>query len=118
QPSGVKEFKYAALTGVEKGWVDNLCAPAKLSQCGKVPQADLSTLNSGQTIVDFLRGSNQYAGTLLRRRTHVLGDIVDSTAAYVSAPRFNFADATAKSYADFKQQWQTRRGMVYVGAND
>jgi type IV pilus assembly protein PilY1 len=75
-------------------------------------------VNNGQNIVDFLRGVNTNSGTLLRARTHLLGDVVDSMPVYVRAPTFNFADAVPRTYADFKNRNSTRQGVVYIGAND
>jgi type IV pilus assembly protein PilY1 len=119
QPGKLKAFNYGSFTPTEKAWVDNLCAaPAKLSQCVKLPATDQATVNNGQTIVDFLRGVNTNSGTLLRARTHLLGDVVDSMPVYVRAPTFNFADAVPRTYADFKNRNSARQGVVYIGAND
>jgi len=115
-PTGTKPFKYASFTAQEKAWLDNACA--KLSQCPSMTPDGQAKVNRGETIVNFLSGSNVDAGTLLRAREHRLGDIVNATAAFVSAPRFNFADAVTRTYAEFKTTNASRRGMVYVGAND
>ena len=78
-------------------------------------------LAAGENLVEFLRGdrSNEGADTditkFYRERSHVLGDIVNSEAVYVKAPRFNYTDA---GYAAFKAAQTARKGMVYVGAND
>src|SRR6185436_28558 len=100
-PGKLKAFQYDALTSVEKQWVDNVCvAPAKLSQCANLVSTDRDTLNRGKTIVDFIRGSKEGAGKLVRARTHLLGDIVGSSPVFVRAPPFQFADAVVPSYAD------------------
>ena len=115
----LKPFTYARLTADEKQAVDNLClAPAKLSQCANLTAADQSTLNNGNTIVEFLRGSKNNLGTLLRDRKHVLGDTVNATPAFVHVPPFNFGDAVVPSYSTFKNDNAKRQGMLYVGAND
>lgn len=44
-----------------------------------------------------------------------LGGIVSSKAVFVEKP---FFDYTENNYGDFKSTLATRRGMVYVGAND
>jgi type IV pilus assembly protein PilY1 len=115
----LKPFTYDNLTATEKQWLDNVCVPpARLSQCANLTAADRATLNRGQTIVDFIRGSAAGAGKLVRARKHVLGDIANSSPAFVRVPLFQFADAVRPSYSDFKAQNANRRGMVYVGAND
>ncbi|HEX7643982.1 MAG TPA: PilC/PilY family type IV pilus protein [Burkholderiaceae bacterium] len=74
---------------------------------------------SGQPMFNFVIGdrSNESADTsaYFRVRTHVLGDIVDSQAAYVGASLFQYTDA---GYSDFITTNSTRAGAVYVGAND
>jgi type IV pilus assembly protein PilY1 len=115
----IKPFTYDRLSATERQWVANVCvAPAKLSQCGTLSANEQATLNNGQTIVSFLRGSKANAGKIVRERKHVLGDIVDSTPAFVSAPAFKFADAVTPSYGKFKTDQASRQKMLYVGAND
>lgn len=70
---------------------------------------------AGEALVNFLRGDRSYEGTYFRQRTHVLGDIVSSEARYEQTPRFNYTDA---NYGAFKAAKTSRRGAVYVGAND
>ena len=76
--------------------------------------------------VNYLRGDrskeNQTATPALRIRNHLLGDIIDSTPALVSAPsspaaRMNALGA-AGSYSAFQQKWAKRATRIYVGAND
>ncbi|MCZ8110587.1 MAG: pilus assembly protein [Betaproteobacteria bacterium] len=75
----------------------------------------------GQPLVDFLRGDRSNEGTDLatskpfRQRQFRLGDIVNSEAVYVRRPMLNYADT---GYAAFKVAEDSRRPMVYVGAND
>ncbi|MFN9747001.1 MAG: pilus assembly protein, partial [Betaproteobacteria bacterium] len=74
-----------------------------------------------QALVNYLRGDRSLEGTDLetskpfRRRAYLLGDIVNSEAVYVRRPMFNYADS---GYAAFKVAADSRRPMVYVGAND
>ena len=75
----------------------------------------------GQPLVDFLRGDRSNEGSDLatsqpfRQRQFRLGDIVNSEAVYVRRPMFNYADT---GYTAFKAAEDSRRPMVYVGAND
>lgn len=67
--------------------------------------------------VDYLRGdqSNEGTGYGFRQRTHILGDIVNSSPIYVGAP---FGPYTDTSYIDFERAERNREPMIYVGAND
>lgn len=73
----------------------------------------------GVNLVNFLRGDRRNedgaGGKYYFKRTHVLGDIVGSQAAYVKKSTFKYPDL---NYAKFKADNETRQGMVYVGAND
>lgn len=71
----------------------------------------------GSSRLNYLRGdrsSEQTAGTF-RKRTHVLGDITDSTPLYIGAPSGPYQDA---SYQSFEASNSGRDPMIYVGAND
>ena len=73
----------------------------------------------GQARLEYLRGSiaNEGTGAANYRKRNVsrLGDIVNSSPAYVNVPRLNISDT---SYASFKSTYASRRPMIYVGAND
>lgn len=77
---------------------------------------DAASTALGQGVLDFLRGdrSNEGAGLGLRKRGHVLGDIVGSSVWYVGKPSSGF---THEGYAAFASTID-RTPMVYVGAND
>ncbi|HEX7648582.1 MAG TPA: PilC/PilY family type IV pilus protein, partial [Noviherbaspirillum sp.] len=70
---------------------------------------------AGEALVNFLRGDRTNEGTFYRKRTHVLGDIVSAEARYVKTPLFDYSDS---GYSDFKTSMTSRKGVVYVGAND
>jgi len=70
---------------------------------------------AGEALVNFLRGDRSNEGAFYRTRTHVLGDIVSAEARYVKVPLFNYSE---NGYTDFKQAMASRKGIVYVGAND
>ena len=82
--------------------------------------------NYGEARVNYLRGDrskeSQTATPALRIRNHLLGDIINSTPALVSAPsspaaRMNALGA-AGSYSAFQQKWAKRATRIYVGGND
>lgn len=72
----------------------------------------------GQLRLNYLRGdhSNELVnGGTFRTRTHLLGDIVDSSPAYVAPPSDYFPDA---SYQTFATNNENRTPIIYVGSND
>ncbi|MEW6764310.1 MAG: PilC/PilY family type IV pilus protein [Pseudomonadota bacterium] len=72
----------------------------------------------GDKRLDFIRGDRSLEGTTFRKRSSVLGDIINSAPAplYVGAPEFYYpGDA---DYSNFQTAYAGRRKMVYVGAND
>lgn len=79
------------------------------------------TAASGTYLVNYLAGDRTYEGfpaspsMYYRSRTHVLGDIVDSQAAYVKTPLLLYSDP---GYSDFVAANASRQSMIYVGAND
>lgn len=82
-----------------------------------------STIDSnGSARVSWLRGDRSNESTLLRSRSHILGDIVDSTPVLVTTPSSPAAKMNAlagdSSYSDFKTTWASRATRIYVGAND
>ncbi|MFJ2987959.1 pilus assembly protein [Collimonas sp. NPDC087041] len=96
---------------------------SNLSQFCTAGASCLSTANqaaaAGQPLLNFILGDRSNEGltntNYYRVRTHVLGDIVDSQAAYVGASLFQYADT---GYTAFVTANSTRKGVVYVGAND
>ena len=80
----------------------------------------LSIVDSmGSQRVQYLRGSGANEGSgatnFRRRNASKLGDIVNSSPAYVGGPARNLSDPT---YVSFKSTYATRTPMVYVGSND
>ena len=68
-------------------------------------------------MLSYLRGSQsqEMPRGPLRRRSSLLGDIVNSAPVYVGAPEMAY---TTASYIAFRKAQAHRRKMVYVGAND
>ncbi len=73
---------------------------------------------SGSDVVNYLRGDHaleQLNGGTFRNRTHLLGDIVDSSPLYVGPAAGPWQQA---SYASFQNSNASRTPMLYIGAND
>jgi len=100
-------------TGIPFRWA-NLSDAQKAALKGTTGTDDKDTA-LGRAVLDFLRGdrSNEGAGLQLRKRGHVLGDIVGSGVWYAGKPNSGF---TSDAYAKFASI--ARTPMVYVGAND
>ena len=88
-------------------------------------QTALGGFGITENILNWLRGdqSNEQPGGVLRKRSQVLGDIINSNPAYVSAANFGFdslptGTAGQGSYAAFQGANKSRPPMLYVGAND
>lgn len=115
----LKNFDYGDFSSTEKAYFDDLCvAPYKLSQCTTLSGGDLSTANSGDKLVKYLRGQRGNETTAFRAREYVLGDMVNSKPIYVKKPIHMFADAVTPDYASFIAAQSSRQAMLYIGAND
>ena len=79
--------------------------------------------------LDFLRGDRTNEtlaqGTYaFRDRAGLLGDIINSSPAFVKLPSNNwpgnspFPSSTGNTYTDFLLSQSSRNGVIYVGAND
>lgn len=78
------------------------------------------------SVINFVRGHRGLEDTsndikentvtkLYRGRTHVLGDIVNSSPAYVQKPAFDYQQ---NGYSAWAEGRKGRKGAVYAGAND
>ena len=98
-------FRYADLDVAQKAALDRLPA-------GTVD-------NRGVERVAYLRGDGSKEGVgaaqFRRRVSTVLGDIVNSSPAYVGKPGAGIGSA---SYLSFISTYANRTPMIYVGAND
>jgi type IV pilus assembly protein PilY1 len=115
----LKSFVYANLTSQEKTFFDNKCS--LWSQCSTLdPNTQVQAANSGNNLVNFLRGQTQFEGTLFRDRQFALGDSVNATPLFIGKPRLSFVDNVAPTYAQFaaRSSVQNRTPALYVGAND
>lgn len=111
----LKDFLYANMTAAEQAFFDNKCAV--LPQCPPMLAADQARVNSGDNLVNWLRGQSGNSD-VYRARENVLGDTVNSKPAYVQAPIQQYADALSPDYNSFKVANASRQGVLYVAAND
>ncbi|WP_298828840.1 PilC/PilY family type IV pilus protein [uncultured Piscinibacter sp.] len=124
----LKTFAWGNLTTGEQSYFETAHITATgrgLSQFCNWAATCLSTADqydaAGEKLVDFIRGDRSNEGSLsdiakyYRARAHLLGDIVNSEALYVKKALFNYADT---GYSAFKTSTESRRAVVYVGAND
>ena len=99
--------------GILFRWPDlDTLQSAELDKIPGTPTPD----GKGEDRLNYLRGSDVPG---FRTRTKKLGDIVNSSPAYVGAPLFRYPDnLETDKYSDFKTANKNRKGVVYVGAND
>ncbi len=95
---------------------DNLSATQKFN-LGNGDDTD------GKNILNYLRGdrTNESTTTVTksyRRRTNLLGDIVDSRVVYLGKPSAGYADTYNPGYKTFANDKASRTPLVFVGAND
>ncbi len=129
-------FDYASMSAAEQANFAGACSkvPA-LTQCATLLPAELTAANSGDNMVNYLRGAtNPVYRTRFTTDTDIaggmLGDIIGGAPVYVGQPSFRY---TENDYAGFvAAQLATnpsppvtvpptppgRRGVVYTAAND
>lgn len=76
-----------------------------------------------QDHLNWVRGDRSQEGGALRKRSRLLGDIVNSNPAYVGAFNFGFENLPVgvdgqSTYVAFRESNRTRTPMLYVAAND
>ncbi|HUN67769.1 MAG TPA: PilC/PilY family type IV pilus protein, partial [Burkholderiales bacterium] len=102
-----------------------------LSQAAGWPGGDpRRSAATESALIRYLRGEKLNEMTLggststdlFRRRTHLLGDIVNAQPAYVKSAPFSYSSTTDPFYTAFKNNTNgtaaTRKGTVYVASND
>jgi type IV pilus assembly protein PilY1 len=121
----LKPFRYDEMTAQEKAWFNGQCP--NLPQCTLLSSADRTLVNSGDNMVNWLRGQQQYANDRIFRAYSmngdtpsipiVLGDIASSKPAYVRDPRKAY---TTDNYSGFRDAQTAARPVatVYTAAND
>lgn len=81
------------------------------------------TEDNGKDRLDWLRGdqSDEMPGGVFRKRSRILGDIINSDPFFVAAPNFGYEllpGTEGSSYFAFRTGNLNRKKMLYVGAND
>jgi len=126
-PLGRTMLSSTGASGVPFEWTNLTSA-----QHGALNAGDATPLGSDR--VSYLRGDRTKEITSsgvgsFRARDRVLGDIIDSSPAWVGPPQAGYpatwddrihagAAAPETSYPQFATTWQTRLNVVYSGAND
>ncbi|MDO9625826.1 MAG: PilC/PilY family type IV pilus protein [Pseudomonas sp.] len=121
--SKLKNFTWSNLDTLQQGWLN--LDPASLNN---------GTDNKGTGRVAYIRGDRSQEGTestTFRKRSTIIGDIVNSSPVVVGTPAYlayladrienpSGANLNYKSYADFRtaNQKTIRKEMIYVGGND
>lgn len=91
------------------------------------PYLDVSSTSDAANVINYVRGKeiNGYRNRTVKfdsngtAKVWRLGDIVNSTPAIVGAPSAGYDSLYGDdSYTAFRNKYQKRRNMVYVGAND
>jgi len=124
-----REFLASAMGSTELAWFTNKCDA--LSQCGNLAPANRTIVNQPATLVNWLRGQQQYANDAILRGYHlsedeetnpkgtakpvVLGDIASSKPAYMRGARKSYADA---GYQTYRTEQAERKPTVFIASND
>ena len=95
--------------------------PFRYSQLSGTEQTALGngSPGTGQQLLNYLRGDKSNETTDFRVRTHILGDIVDSSPVLVQgalAP--SYSETANPGYTAFSSSVASRQPVVYVGGND
>ena len=70
---------------------------------------------NAQLRINYLRGDRSLEGTTFRKRGNVLGDIINSGVAFSGAPSTRIFGS---GYSTFLTANQSRKNILFVGAND
>jgi type IV pilus assembly protein PilY1 len=126
-----KSFTWANLTSAASGGIAaeqdyfaNKCSAA-FSQCALLTAGQKTIANSGDNLVNYLRGWRQYetytspeTNPPFRAREHVLGDPVNATPAFMKAPQYGFTDAVSPTYQAFQAANAARQATLFIASND
>ncbi len=124
--------------GITTDMVKDICAgpdAPDLQGSGDVCSYDPDDADDSKTyinqMINYIRGDRTYedlaATPSFRIRNSRLGDIINSTPAFVGLPKLpwssvedtsNFFGETSKRYSDFKTDQANRQGVLYISAND
>lgn len=102
-------------------WNGTAGVPFRYSSLSSAEQTALNAVGSSNStsLLNWIRGDKSNEGTLFRARTHILGDIVDSSAVLVQgASSPSYTEAANPGYTNFSTTVVNRQPVVYVGSND
>ena len=120
-PTKLKDFVPGNFTAGEKtAWFN----PTSLPQYPALTGAQQANATSDR-LINYLRGQHGYEmqsdvvvdNQVFRDREFVLGDIVSAKPVYVRIPPFAYEDTGFAAFTA-SAAIQSRKGVVYVGAND
>ncbi len=119
------DFTFGNLNATQQTYFGATALSSKLAQWNDLTTGTGSQQAAavGSGIVNYLRGQkglednggNPAAQRIFRNREATMGDITESQPVYVAKPFFNYVDA---GYSGFVSAQASRKGMIYVGAND
>ena len=123
-------FQWSSLSQAQQSALNQ--DPRSTTTCASASDASAGCDGNGEARLNWLRGARtaETAPPNLRKRSTVLGAIINSQPQYISAPTAGFSDSfPAKSpeavaaeahagYQDYVLAKRARSPNVYVGAND
>jgi type IV pilus assembly protein PilY1 len=119
--SGLGNFSFGNMTATQRATYAPSFLSVNLTQWPSLTEAQKNAA-TGNNLVNYLRGQTGYEddasepdNRVFRRRQAVLGDIIDSTPAFVGKPTFSYTDP---GYEAFKSDQTGRARNVYAGSND
>ncbi len=119
-------FTWAGLSGAQQAALDDAIEGTVNGVVDNAAKAQevLSYLRGDQSKEQTFNADGVLTGGTYRRRSSLLGDIVNSDPAFVASQDFGYAvtlegrDTATKPYKNFLAANKDRVKMLYVGAND
>lgn len=119
--SGLVNFSFSNMTTTQKQTYSQSYLAVNLTQWPLLTETQRQAV-TGENLVAYLRGQKGFEESatapenrIFRNRQTVMGDLVDSTPAFVGKPTFSYTDP---GYETFKTAQAGRARTVYVGSND
>lgn len=110
-------LEQGARVTVPLAW-DELSAAQRTALNRPPPPARAVSDGRGQQRLAWLRGDRSQEDGLFRRRASILGDAVNSVPVYAGPPAPGGGGGASDSYRAYHDSNQSRRPVVYLGAND
>jgi type IV pilus assembly protein PilY1 len=115
------DFKFSNFSATQSANYSSSFLQANLTQGSSYTAGQIANL-TGDNLVNYLSGDKTFEQSsalvdnqLYRKKTAVLGDLIDSKPAFIGKATFSYGDS---GYQDFKVSKASRAGTVYVGSND